>query len=56
MSNWGFSVVSEEEAREVPYPYVKVTAEGGAHELSASDRAYLEEKFHSGDGARPGSK
>jgi len=49
----GFAVVSPEEARQVPYPYVYVEANGSVRELHANERAYLEELFSPGDGNFP---
>lgn len=48
-----YRVVSEEEARERPYPYVYVRSDGKARELRGTERDYLEESFHPADGARP---
>ena len=47
------AVVSPDLARQVPYPVVRVTSAGEVHELDMEDRAYLEERFHPCDGARP---
>jgi hypothetical protein len=48
-----FAVVSEAEAKVVPYPYVYVDADGSLRELHSSERAYLQEPFLVFDGARP---
>jgi hypothetical protein len=48
-----FALVSAEDAAREPYPYVKVTDDGKVHELDQEDRAYLQERFHPCDGARP---
>lgn len=49
----GTPVVSAEEAREAPYPYVYAESDGSVRELHAAERAYLEEPFVVGDGGRP---
>lgn len=51
-----FAMVTPAEAAAGPYPYVYVAEDGTVHELDAADRAYLEEEFHPGDGARPYTK
>lgn len=48
-----FAVVSPDDAKEVPYPFVYVNDDGTARELHAAERAYLETEFHGADGARP---
>ena len=47
------AVVSPEEAKAVPYPYVYVENDGSVRELHAEERAYLEEPFHPTDGGQP---
>lgn len=47
------AVVSQEEAKAVPYPYVHVNNDGSVRELHAEERAYLETPFHPADGGRP---
>ena len=46
-------VVSENDARLVPYPYVCVNEDGTVRELRPTEREYLETAFHPCDGARP---
>ncbi|MFT3894866.1 MAG: hypothetical protein QM730_24820 [Anaerolineales bacterium] len=48
-----FAVVSEKEAKIIPYPYVYVNDDGTVRELRADERSYLETSFHPVDGARP---
>ena len=48
-----YRIVSPEEARQNPYPYVFVAESGSVHELSDDDKAYLEQEFHPTDGGRP---
>jgi hypothetical protein len=48
-----FTVVSEKEAKTVPYPYVYVNDDGSVRELSQAERTYLETSFHPADGASP---
>jgi hypothetical protein len=55
-SNQGFAVVSAEESKAVPYPYVYVEDDGGVRELYVDERKYLETKFLGADGARPYTK
>ena len=49
----GFAVVSEDEAKETPYPYVYIEKDGSYSELNDEAKQYLEMKFHPADGARP---
>lgn len=46
-------VVSEEEAKESPYPFIYVNEDGSFRELTKSEKSYLETGFHPFDGARP---
>lgn len=48
-----FRIVSSEEARMEPYPYVYVTDDGAVHELADEQREHLETFFHPFDGLRP---
>ena len=48
-----FAVVSQDEAKTTPYPYVFVNADGTVRELHESERTYLETPFYPTDGARP---
>lgn len=48
-----FVVVSDKEAKAVPYPYVYVNDDGSVRELHQEERIYLETPFHPADGARP---
>lgn len=48
-----FAVVSDKEAKTVPYPYVYVNDDGSVRELHQEERIYLETPFHPADGARP---
>jgi hypothetical protein len=48
-----FAVVSKDEAKTVPYPYVYVNDNGTVRELHPSERSHLETPFHPADGARP---
>ena len=47
------SIVSGNEAKMDPYPYVYLNADGSARELHPNERKYLETPFHPADGARP---
>lgn len=49
-------VITKSEARQVPYPYVWVLADGRVRELSAGEKAFLETPFLPGDGAAPSTK
>lgn len=51
-----FVIVSQQEARQYPYPYVHVNDDGSVRELSASERSFLETPFLPGDGGRPAIK
>jgi len=53
MEESGFPEVSEEEAQQIPYPYVYVNDNGSFRELTKEDKEYLQEKFHPADGGRP---
>lgn len=53
MASFRFSIVSPDDAQRDPYPYVYAEDDGGARELRFSERDYLEEAFHPGDGGRP---
>ena len=48
-----YSIVSEEESKIVPYPFVFVNDDGTVRELHQSERSYLEMRFHPTDGGRP---
>ena len=48
-----FPVVSSEESKEKPYPYVYVEENGAYRELLADEKEYLEEEYNPCDGARP---
>jgi hypothetical protein len=50
------AVVSEDQARFEPYPYIYVNADGTARELQPDERKYLETPFDVFDGARPAVK
>lgn len=51
-----FTIVTQSEARQKPYPYVWVLADGRVRELSAREKEYLETPFSPGDGAAPSTK
>lgn len=53
MSDISFAVVSEEDSKRTPYPYIYVEDDGTYREIDEEERDYLEEKFSPGDGARP---
>jgi hypothetical protein len=46
-------IVSEKEAKTIPYPYVHVEDDGTVRELHANERKNLETPFHPADGSRP---
>jgi hypothetical protein len=46
-------VVSADEARRSPYPYVYVNGDGSVRELHEAERSYLEEPFSPFDSGRP---
>ena len=46
-------IVSEDEAKTVPYPFVFVEDDGTVRELHAGERKHLEAPFHPADGSRP---
>lgn len=48
-----FAVVSVNEAKSNPYPYVYVNEDGSVRELHASERTELETPFSPLDGGRP---
>ena len=48
-----YSVVSESEAKSLPYPYVFVNNDGTARELHPDECSYLETRFYPTDGGRP---
>ncbi len=48
-----YSIVSEDQAKIVPYPFVYVNDDGSVRELHSTERAYLETTFQPADGARP---
>lgn len=47
------AIVSENEAKTVPYPYVYVEKDGTVRELHASEHKHLETPFYPTDGSRP---
>lgn len=48
-----FAVVSEKDAKTIPYPYVYVEKDGTVRELHSSERRFLETPYHPADGSRP---
>ena len=48
-----FATVSENEAREIPFPYVYIQNDGSHRELEENEKLYLQKKFHLVDGNRP---
>ncbi len=48
-----FAVVSKDEAKMAPYPYVYINDDGTVRELHQSERDYLETAFYPTDGNRP---
>jgi hypothetical protein len=48
-----YALVTAEEAKADPYPYVYVERDGTARELHPGERSYLESEFSPFDGARP---
>ncbi len=53
MGSEGYAEVEPWEARQTPYPVVYINGDGTWRECTASERKYLEEKFHPADGGRP---
>ena len=51
-----FAIVSETEAKSVPYPYVYVNEDGTVRELHPDERSYLETPFHPFDSGQPYTK
>lgn len=51
-----FTIVSQTEAKQVPYPYVYVNHDGSVRELRPGERTFLETPFLPGDGGRPAIK
>jgi len=51
-----FVVVSQEAAKQSPYPYVHVNDDGTVRELRPEERSFLETPFSPGDGGRPALK
>lgn len=49
---WAFRM-RPRRAAEGGFPYVFVEEDGGARELDADERAYLQAEFHPADGGRP---
>ena len=49
----GYAIVSQDEAKLVPYPYVYVKDDGTVRELHQNERDYLEKPFRPADSARP---
>jgi hypothetical protein len=47
------AIVSERDAKKIPYPFVYVEKDGTVRELHASERKHLETTFHPADGSRP---
>jgi hypothetical protein len=48
-----FAIVSESEAKTIPYPYVYIEKDGTVRELHASERKHLETPYYPTDGSRP---
>ena len=48
-----FAMVSENDAKKIPYPYVYVEKDGTVRELHSSERKFLETPYHPADGSRP---
>ncbi len=48
-----FAVVSENDAKKIPYPYVYVEKDGTVRELHSSERKFLETPYHPADGSMP---
>ena len=48
-----FAIVSEIDAKTIPYLYVYVEKDGEVRELHSSERKYLETPFYPTDGSRP---
>jgi hypothetical protein len=48
-----FAIVSQDEAKSIPYPYVYIEKDGTVRELHTSERKYLETPYYPTDGARP---
>ena len=53
MSEKTFAIISSQEAKIEPYPFVYVEDSGAYRELSIEDKQYLEEKFDPTDSNRP---
>ena len=53
MSEKTFAIISSQEAKIEPYPFVFVEDSGAYKELSIEDKQYLEEKFDPTDSNRP---
>jgi len=53
MDEIAFPEVTEEEAKQIPYPYVYVNNDGSFRELTDEDKSFLQEKFHPADSGRP---
>lgn len=51
-----FTVVSQEAASQVPYPYVFVEDDGSVRELRSDEKSYLETPFLPMDSGRPAIK
>jgi hypothetical protein len=51
-----YFIVSAADARQVPYPFVYVNADGTVRELHVTERRYLETSFHPCDSGRPYTK
>jgi hypothetical protein len=51
-----FVVVSQQAAKQTPYPYVHVNDDGTVRELHPAERNLLETPFLPGDGGRPAVK
>jgi hypothetical protein len=56
LSEKKFVVVSQQAAKQHPYPYVFVHDDGTARELRPDEKTYLEEPFLPLDGGRPAIK
>ncbi len=48
-----YAIVSEDDAKAVPYPFVYVNDDGTVRELHQTERTFLETHFRPDDGARP---
>jgi hypothetical protein len=51
--NRSYAIVSKDEAKAVPYPFVYVNDNGTVREVHQTERVFLETHFHPADSARP---